>query len=62
MKLNRFTVIGLMYIALWVGFAIGDIGEVYNSCSEPNEWHLPIIVLLTFAPLFIVGYLGGNRE
>ena len=62
MKLNRYTVIGLMYIALWVGFAIGDIGRVSDSCSEPSTWSLPVIVFITFAPLFAAGYLGGNRE
>lgn len=60
MKLNRWSVSGLMYITFWVSATIATIGNVSESCGEPSEWYLPLLMLAVIGFPFVLGYLGGR--
>ena len=60
MKLNRYTVAGLIYITFIIALAVGDIGNTPSSC-DPFEWWIPIAIGGIMAIPFMLGYRGGKE-
>jgi len=60
MRFNIYHVVGIAWIALWVGLAAADVGEM--SSNGPYPWHLPLTTLLAFGFPFVLGVLAGRNE
>ena len=55
-------VLMVAYVAVWVGIAIGDIGEIPNRSTEPYSSWLPLKVFFTFAAAAFFGYVAGKED
>ena len=60
MKINKFTVVGMLNMAFVFGSLVADYGELQPAYSV-NYTHFIWAVLL-FGGLFLCGYLGGKSD
>lgn len=62
--MKRFTfefVVGIGYIAVWVGLAWAKVGELPTS-SGVYPWWIPIAMLATVGIPFFLGYFAGKNS
>ena len=60
MKYSIEFLAGVVYIATFVGVALGDVGEM-SSPATIYKWWFPASVATALAIPFILGYLAGKR-
>jgi len=60
-KYNFAFVLGIMYIAMFVGIAIASVNQISCIDNEPYGWTIIISILgLTLTP-FLCGYYAGKE-
>jgi len=61
MKFNTEFVVGIAYVAIMVGMAWGQVGEM-SGPAEPFSWWLPIIIAIVCGFPFLLGFLAGKNS
>ncbi len=59
-KINFSFTLGVAWIVLFVGLAIGRVGTATPVPGINTSWALPLEVGLMLIPLFIFGYFAGK--
>lgn len=59
MKINIYSVVALIYLAVAVTLAASDVGEVICEEAYPVPWHLPLQILLFLGAAILIGYCAG---
>lgn len=62
MKINFYSIIGVVYILFFVGAACFSVGQVPDCNQPPYSWWLPAAVFGDFFVLFVLGYCAGWRD
>lgn len=62
MKFNPYFIIGVIYITLFTGMALADVGELPNNCNEPYDYWIPSAIASGFAVPFVLGYFAGKNN
>ena len=60
--MNRYKIIGVLYIGLWVMLSIGSVGSIV--CEEPCviSWNIPILLFGLLTSSYLLGYLSNNND
>jgi hypothetical protein len=58
-KKQYFLLLGVIYISLMVGIAMGTVGQEYEGGI--HSWYTPILVLLVTGLPFMIGYNVGKE-
>ncbi len=61
MRFNLEFIIGIAYIALMVGMAWGEVGNLSGPAEFYPLW-LPLIMLVVCGAPFFFGYLAGKNS
>ena len=59
-KLNFWLIFGVVYIALWIGMAIGSVGTIADA--DTIGWELPIAMLLLLGSTFVFGIFAALED
>ncbi len=61
-RFNLAFVVGIAYMAFWIGLAESKVGEVSKTCGEPYPWYMPLLMAVTVGIPFVLGYLGNKKK
>ena len=62
MKLNLFGILGLIYVAIICGLAIGDIGETVHAKTYVFDGGIAMTIIFSFALVYILGLFGRSPK
>ena len=60
MKYSLEFILGIVYITIWVGMAIGTVGQI--NTPSVYSWELPIVVFIIFLVPFYFGIMAGRKQ
>jgi len=60
MKFNIAFILGISYICIMTGIAIGNVGQ--TGTTETYTWSLPVSMFFSCFFPFAFGYLAGKRN
>lgn len=61
-NINFELIIGCVWVALIVGIALGEVGEMPKVCLSVYDWKLPFVAFVsTFFPL-VFGFIAGRKS
>lgn len=60
MKINRWFVLGVAGICLFIGHSAGVVGQ--KTSGEVFTWQLPLIMGTLLTSFFLCGFLAGKGD
>lgn len=59
---NFYLIITIAYIMVFVGMAIGKVGEVIDCNEDPTDWILPVNLFMLLVLPSVFSYLAGRKD
>jgi len=54
--------LGIIYIAVSVGSALGNVGEIPVCSDNPYGWFIPLMVFVGLTLPFVLGFVSGRLD